>query len=53
MSSVKVKEPIIQDKILKKVIHIFNSAKTDEEKQCYFDAIKQANKCFKLGKNSK
>ena len=53
MSNVKVKEPIIQDKILKKVMHIFCSTESEEEKQCYFEAIKNAQKCFKLGKNSK
>lgn len=51
--NVKIKNVITKDKILKKIIHIFNSAETEEEKQCYLSAIQLANKCYKLGKNTK
>lgn len=41
-----------QDKITKKVLNIFKSAETENEKLCYLEAIKNAQKCFKLGQHS-
>ena len=41
------KEP---DKFIKKAINIFKSAKSEEEKKCYLEALKNAHKCFKIAK---
>ena len=52
MNDVKIKEVNESDKFIKKAISIFKSAKNDEEKACYLEALKNAHKCFKIAKNT-
>ena len=48
MAQYNIKKNKKQDKITKKVLNIFKSAETENEKLCYLEAIKNAQKCFKL-----
>lgn len=53
MNGIKVKTPVVKDKIITKLLHIYNKAESEEEKQCYLEAVKQVQKCFRICKQSK
>lgn len=53
VNDVTITKKTPEDKVLKKILHIYNKAESEEEKQCYLEAVKQVQKCFRICKQSK
>lgn len=51
MNDIPIKKKTPEDKTLKKILHIYNKAESEEERLYYLEAMKQANKLFKLVKS--
>ena len=52
LEDVCVQENSTKEKIIRKILHILNSADSETEELCYLEAIKHARRCYKSGQSS-